>query len=189
MVLLHPQGFLHVEAIFAVLLHPKGQNFRLTDTSRWGLSPTWPRGWREGRLWQDSLICRGVRHIDSKTVFDIFCPLCSLPSETLQQNSLTYSIRTVPTSYVDSKEFTRFFATSKGWEPTCSARFEKQGGKQSMESTILLHLRSSSWANPSHKATILNGSSSLWNLLLKEAHTLCTCCKDPQDISQERMSK
>ena len=57
-----------------------------------------------------------------------------------------------------------------------------------MDITILLHLRSSSWANPSHNATIFHGSSSLWNLLLSASHTSWTCWRDSQWISQERTS-
>ena len=57
-----------------------------------------------------------------------------------------------------------------------------------MDITILLHLRSSSWANPSHNATIFHGSSSLWNLLLSANHTSWTCWRDSQWISQERTS-
>ena len=57
-----------------------------------------------------------------------------------------------------------------------------------MDITILLHLRSSSWANPSHNATIFHGSSSRWNLLLSASHTSWTCWRDSQWISQERTS-
>ena len=54
MISLHPHH-LHFEAISVVWLHPEGQNCRLNGTSHWGLSPTWPRGWPGGPLWQDSL--------------------------------------------------------------------------------------------------------------------------------------